>query len=75
MWAAGVSHRHHGESFLQERGAQAALQCFKDEPALLRFLSLSCFFFSFTNIMPEIKTSLILFPKLGSYDSFLAVPH
>lgn len=43
-----------------------------------RWTSSSAFFFLFflsPNIVPGIKTSLILFPKLGSYDSFIAVPY
>lgn len=41
-----------------------------------RWISASAFFFlffSFPNIVLGMKTSLILFPKLGSYDSFIAV--
>lgn len=47
------------------------LEAFKEEPTLLHFSS----FFSFPNIAPGVETLLILFPKLGSFDSFTAVPY
>lgn len=71
MWAAGVSHpRHH------EHLPQAALtrSCGVSKMSQLSYISL-LIFFPFTNIIPEIKTSLILFLTLGSYDSFIVVPH
>lgn len=75
MWAAGLSALLvTANATWQEQAAQASLMCF------WRFSKpnqLFCIFLPFfpPNIVPGVKTLLILFPTLGSYDSFIAVPY